>query len=106
MRGPTHLPHRKGLCGPTPGAQIRRSRAFPAARMVAAAFALSVSIAAQQSAAANVYPAVDDFAQFSIAPNVVRALRGNEPGFINNPPTAYTLSEGSLPGKKTRVVYD
>lgn len=52
------------------------------------------------------YPATDDFDTASRAPNVVRALRGNEPGFVTNDPRLYDLSEGSIDGSKTRPVYD
>jgi hypothetical protein len=47
-----------------------------------------------------------DFDRLAAAPNVVRALRGNEPGFVNNDPRAYWLPEGSMNGSKTRPVYD
>jgi hypothetical protein len=52
------------------------------------------------------YSASSDFDTLAAAPNVVRALRGNEPGFTNNDPDVYWLSEGSIPGSQTRPVYD
>ena len=48
----------------------------------------------------------DEFERLAKAPNVVRALRGNEPGFVNNDPKKYWLPEGSMRGSKTRPVYD
>jgi hypothetical protein len=55
---------------------------------------------------ASAHSASSDFDTLAAAPNVVRALRGNEPGFINNDPDVYWLSEGSIPGSLTRPVYD
>jgi hypothetical protein len=51
-------------------------------------------------------PGSDEFDLLAKAPNVIRALRGNEPGFVNNDPNKYWLSEGSMRGTKTRPVYD
>jgi hypothetical protein len=46
------------------------------------------------------------FDELAKAPNVVRALRGDEPGFVHNDPGHYWLKEGSISGQKTRPVYD
>ena len=48
----------------------------------------------------------EEFDRLAKAPNVIRALRGNEPGFVNNDPKKYWLPEGSMQGSKTRPVYD
>jgi hypothetical protein len=48
----------------------------------------------------------EQFDALAKAPNVVRALRGNEPGFVSNDPNRYWLPEGSMRGGKTRPVYD
>jgi hypothetical protein len=46
------------------------------------------------------------FDRLASTPNVVRALRGDEPEFVTNDPRQYWLSKGSISGHKTRPLFD